>query len=442
MQDIIHDLYQREIYPPMSHPLSDPAVSGAMAYLRGLPVVAPRGARILEIGCCSGHHLIPLAIRWPESQFTGIDLAERSIEVAEARAAAAGVKNIRFLAADLRSFEPGESYDYIIAHGFWSWVPDEVKEALLLFLQRHLSPNGIATVSFNVEAGWKSRLPVIAKARAIQQAGDVDLMTALHLLKSVLEDGDPERLIADDMLEKGPAILDFDDFGPINHPYALGRFVDAAHAAGLRWLGSSDPAEEPGLEVSNAPIAIHFPTLKEANDSDLVSQRTFRSEILCRADAQVESPQVDIASLALRRGSGKVSPEVDPIYQMVGAICLSVPIIEQRLNAPDGEGLKLTMLEGLASKALSPRLEAVEFSAEPPAFPRLDRFRLFCANEKLPLVDAWHKPCAFPGEHYQVLAAMDSSRSIQELASFASERCPDLNFHPWLSHLASRGMFA
>ena len=141
MPDAIHELYQRLVYPPMSHPLSDPAVSAVAARLGGLEVPHPRRARILEIGCCSGHNLIPLAQRWPESRFTGIDLAERAIHEARERAAAAGIGNVDFHAVDLREFEPADGpFDFIIAHGFFSWVPDEVKVGFAGFLPHASQP--------------------------------------------------------------------------------------------------------------------------------------------------------------------------------------------------------------------------------------------------------------------------------------------------------------
>jgi hypothetical protein len=84
----------------------------------------------------------------------------------------------------------------------------------------------------------------------------------------------------------------------------------------------------------------------------------------------------------------------------------------------------------------------VDFASEPPEFPRLDAFRLFCAVNRLPLVDAWHRPCSFPAAHYQVLAAMDGGRSVRELSALAGSICPELHFAPWLRHLANRGLFS
>jgi trans-aconitate methyltransferase len=66
------ELYVAEAYPAMSHPAADPAVNVAVARAVGLDVADPAGARILEIGCGTGHHILSLANRWPRSEFSSI----------------------------------------------------------------------------------------------------------------------------------------------------------------------------------------------------------------------------------------------------------------------------------------------------------------------------------------------------------------------------------
>ena len=452
MADVIHELYDRRVYPPMSHPLADPAVSAVAARIGGLEVPAPQQARILEIGCCSGHHLLPLAQRWPESRFIGMDLSARSIGEARDRADRVGLSNIIFHVADLREFEPeGGPFDYIIAHGFFSWVPDEVKATLLSFCRRHLSRSGIATVSFNLECGWKRRLPVIAKVRAIQQARGGDEFSALEILRQVTDSGDPESAVIDDMLAKGAAILAFDDFGPVNDPWSLDRFARAAAGAGLRWLGESDPGENiPSCLSQEQRSALGA----DADDSlgfqlalDQAAQRTFRSGVLCRDDAPV-LPGISLGRIldfSVRAGPPPVDGAVNEIHRVLDSLapaCVSVRELIKRLPALDTREVAAGIYEGITCGWVRPRIEPVVFEAAPPEFPRLDGFRLLCARDGLPLVDAWHQPCAFPQGHYQVLALMDGSRSRQELAEFSRDRCPELAFDPWLRHLAWRGMFA
>ena len=422
MTNPVQQLYQTRVYPAMSHPLSDPAVSGVVAMLGGLDVVQPSKARILEIGCASGHNLIPLAMRWPGSRFTGIDLSEQAVAAARGLAEHAGLENAEFQAVDLRNFEAGgEPFDFIIAHGFFSWVPDEVKSALLAFCQRNLSSNGIATISFNLESGWLPRMPVIQKVRAILQAGAADEMAALALLRTVTDADAPELAIIDDMLAKGPGILPFDDFAPVNDPWSLERFVVAASSAGLRWLGESDPAR--------AAIA---------------AGQTFHSAVLCRDDAvlreRVSSAVLD--QLAVRVGDGPSTD--DPLVEaleLVSPACIPVWELELMLPAMERRELGQRVIEGFRRGLVLPWIEPLRYDPEPPDRPQLNRFRLECARRCLPLVDAWHQPCAFPNRHFRVLAQMDGTINQMELESFSRSHCPELDFHPWLRHLAGRGMF-
>ena len=452
MTDIIHDLYQQQAYPPMSHPLADPAVSAVAAKMGGLEVPPPRRARMLEIGCGSGHHLIPLAMRWPESRMVGIDLAGRAIDEARRRAKLAGARNIEFHAVDLREFKPkGRPFDFIMAHGFFSWVPDEVKAALLRFCRQHLSPSGIATISFNLACGWKPRLPVIAKVRAIQQARGGGVVEALEILKSLLAGGDPEIVIIDDMLAKGAVILGFDDFGPVNDPWALDDFARAAADAGLRWLGESDP----GGNIPSSLSKEFFDDLRRRIPDPLGLQlaldeaagRTFRSGVLARDDAPVaeQVSQGRLMDLAVRVGPPLSDVTMDELYRAIQAFAPScVPVGEVLKLLPDRElpSVAMQVFQGINEGWIRPRIEPVEFDPATPDFPKLNSFRLLCARENLPLVDNWHQPCGFPEAHYQVLAAMDGRMSRAELVEFSARQCPELALEPWLRHLAWRGMFA
>ncbi len=423
MHDPLQQLYRARSYPAMSHPLSDPALSSVAALLGGLNVKHPSGARILEIGCSSGHNLIPLAMRWPNASFVGIDFSEPAIRSALELAALAGLTNVDFHAVDLRDFNnTGEPFDFIIAHGFFSWVPDEVKAALLEFCGDNLALSGIATVSFNAEPGWRARFPVIQKARAIQHAGAGDEMTALAILREVTESDSPEIAIIDDMMAKGPEILPFDDFAPINDPWPLERFVLATAEAHLHWLGESDPSAN---EVSTG--------------------WSFHSAVLCRAEAPLEERVTWTGLKRIFMRLGAAPNESNPVQEVISQAaprCVSADELQALLPDMERRELGQHILDGIKRGWILPRIEAVSYHPEPPERPSLNPFRLECARRKLPLVDAWHRPCSFPPNHFDVLARMDGSQDQHALADFAAGHCAELDFTAWLRHLAARGMFA
>lgn len=405
----------------MSHPSADPAVVAASALLSGLATADAGSCRVLEIGCGSGHHLIPLALRWPQSTFTGLDFSSAHIASAQELARISGARNLSFHHADLRDFCPEDfppesgPFDYIIAHGFLSWVPDDVKRALFAFIRQHLAANGVAVVSFNVATGWEKRFPVIGKTRAIQQAGGVGEMRALTLLAEVSEDP-TELAIIRDMLAKGPEILPFDDFAPVNDPWSLSRFLQTAGAAGLRFLGESDASENFPAGITRAArkdISARFRSDPDALDR--AAGRTFRSALLCREEA------------VLRR----ISPEEIRSFHL-------------RWKQPARAGIPENPAEifrAIEDGLLQARIEKPCFDLRMPDFPMLGAFRLECARRHLPLVDAWHRPCVFPPEQRRVLALMDGRKSLAELGRAAAEIAPRLAFRPWIAHLAGRGMF-
>jgi SAM-dependent methyltransferase len=440
--------FENHGYPPMSHPLSDPAVTSVAARLAGLRTPHPASARILEIGCASGHNLLPLAERWPDTSFTGIDLSPAAIQTASGLAAASGLHNARFITADLADFSPADGpFDFILVHGVFSWVPDATKQSLLDFCRRHLSPSGTACISFNVAAGWESRLPIIARARQLmesRQIGRIEALQALH--------DDPSsahiRPILADMLAKGPDILAYDDFAPVNDPWPLERFVAAASSSGLRWLGESAPAE-------NFPAALSASdrqTLLESGEDPLTIQsaidhltgRTFRSALLCRADAPMAEKISTAVVLEFALRSTPATRAGTPLTRILRSFapsCVAVTELAGHLGSPDVPGLAREIFQSITAGSLEARIEPVLLNPAAPEKPTLSPLRQQCARLRLPLVDVWHRPCTFPAHQHSLLEKLDGQHSLSRLAAIAHETCPGMDFQAWIDHLASRGMF-
>ena len=56
---------------------------------------------------------------------------------------------------------PGDTgrFDVVIAHGFYSWVPPDVRDAMFVAMRAHLAPHGLGFASYNLLPGaWIRRI--------------------------------------------------------------------------------------------------------------------------------------------------------------------------------------------------------------------------------------------------------------------------------------------
>lgn len=152
------DDYDLMPYRSMPYALSRPEHLAAVLRVFGIAAPDPEGARVLELGCASGGNLIPLAARFPQAQFLGIDLSRRQVADGQARIADLGLNNIEIRQGDIALYDPGEArFDYVICHGVYSWIPPDAQDGVMRIAGRALSPTGAAYVSYNVYPGWRMR---------------------------------------------------------------------------------------------------------------------------------------------------------------------------------------------------------------------------------------------------------------------------------------------
>lgn len=170
--------------PYQSAPITQTQLShlAALGLLHGLQTAAPECCRVLEIGCAEANNLIPMAYRWPESQFVGIDLSSVQIESGRTLIERLQLKNIDLIAKNILDCDAPSlgQFDYIIVHGVYSWVPRLVQKHILQLIQACLSSQGLAYISYNTYPGWHSQKVLRDALRFYCQANDdEELMLAL-----------------------------------------------------------------------------------------------------------------------------------------------------------------------------------------------------------------------------------------------------------------------
>ena len=114
-------------------------------------------ARVLEIGCSFGGNIIPFALENPKADIVGIDLSSVQVEEGNRIIEYLGLENIRLIHQNVLEFDKKfRKFDYIICHGVFSWVNEEVQRGILSVIKNHLTENGSAILSYNTYPGWKN----------------------------------------------------------------------------------------------------------------------------------------------------------------------------------------------------------------------------------------------------------------------------------------------
>jgi SAM-dependent methyltransferase len=296
MNDSLRASYDAVPYRHGAVPDSHPARLGAIARLHGVAAAAPEQCRVLELGCAEGMNLLPLAERFPQAQFTGVDFSPGQIATAEKARVSCGVENVRFICADVKNFE-NLPVDYLIAHGVYSWVGDDVKDSILALCAKSLVPGGVAYISYNTLPGWSllSGLREVLLGEISREAEAAAQIAHAQRVLAVLGQcvaGQPGAYAAllreaiADMRAKPPALLFHDDLAPINDPVTFTQFTAHAARHGLHYLAEAHYAAMPyehvpaPMRTALAELQPDFPRAQQF--MDVLFQRWLRNSLLVR----------------------------------------------------------------------------------------------------------------------------------------------------------------
>ncbi len=289
-------------YPGQAYPQTHPDTLATIATLFGLPAAPVERCRVLELGCGDGGNLLPMACRLPESRFSGIDLSARAIAQGSSMVARLGLENVKLVHADLLEWDGRqEEFDYIIAHGVYTWVPPAVQARVLAICGTHLARNGVAFVSYNAYPGSHLRAMVremmlfrtaqfdapeakVAEAQAFLRFLSDNTPAGSDLYCAVLKT-ELDRLSRD----KGPYLIHGDLAENQNLVY-FHQFASHAASHGLQYLGEAS-FRDMRTDLFPAEAAAHLERLaaegryiEKEQVQDFLTCRRFRQTLLCRAD--------------------------------------------------------------------------------------------------------------------------------------------------------------
>jgi methyltransferase-like protein len=273
-----------------------------MARLLGIPAPAPSTARVLELGCSDGGNLIPMAARSLGATFLGIDASKAQIAAGRVVVSALDLSNIELRQQDILNFAPAEGrFDYIIAHGVYSWVPAPVREKILAIVAANLAPNGIAYISYNAMPGSGIRLMLrdlaFFHARGIEDpTGKArrarELITTLA--GPMAENDLPHNLLFRQefgYVERSPELyFRHDLMEEENHAFYFHEFVAAARKHHLQYV--SEPSLWEILPThlgakARAALGKCEHWLDMEQQMDFLRFRSFRQTLVCHAAVPV-----------------------------------------------------------------------------------------------------------------------------------------------------------
>jgi SAM-dependent methyltransferase/methyltransferase-like protein len=295
--------YDRIPYPGRANAHTHPDRLAAIAVLYGMVPPPVEHCRVLEIGCGHGNNLIPMAFGLPGSEFVGIDLAAKPIEAAQARIDCIRLRNIQVRAMNLLDLglEFGQ-FDYIIAHGLYSWIPPAVQDKLLAVCDQNLTSNGVAFISYNANPGGHIRkmlreMMQFRTSRIHDPEGQAREGRAfLRLLLEGMDARTPFRLILQEELERmsdrGLGAIYHDELSPDFLPVQFADFIERAGRHGLQFLSEV----ELGCMIDVVPNSEPLAALRELAAGDLIASqqffdfvkfRWFRQTLLCHHEIQL-----------------------------------------------------------------------------------------------------------------------------------------------------------
>ena len=291
-------------YPSHAYPETHPDRLKVMAVLFGLDPPPVETSRILEIGCGDGSNIIPIAFSLPQAHCVGIDFACKPIEASQSLVRRTGIENVKCEVMDVRDITKAfGTFDYVLAHGFFSWVPAPVQEKVLTICRDNLAPTGVALISYNTyPAGHIREASRELMLFHLQQNRDTNTLVScgmdfLQDLQQMINGNDLWKALiraeVERLTKRHTNTVFHDEFSPIYSPVYFKDFVSAAERLGLQFLSEAlledmiNPHITPEVErrlneLANGDLITYYQYL------DFVLFRGFRRTLLCHRDIQLK----------------------------------------------------------------------------------------------------------------------------------------------------------
>lgn len=486
------DTYDSVPYVSFAYAYTHPDSLCSLGRLFGLAPASPRRCRVLELGCASGGNLIPMAEQLPEAEFVGIDRSRVQIDRGRALVGELQLRNIRLEQADILRVDPQTigSFDYVICHGVFSWVPREVQDRILALTAAVLRPRGLAFVSYNVYPGWHMRELVrhmmVFHQRRFSEPGK-QLEQARALLDFVASSvqrraaaNDPYALLLGKELDSIRAMPDaylfHEHLERDNTPIYFHEFVERLQALPLRYVCDTDlnlmVARDMPQDVVETLGRIADDQIRMEQYLDFIRNRQFRTSVLCRIEAEPQR-RLQPARVELLRWTMAAKPTSEPSLEpgvelgfscssganissgepltkaallelcarwpatlefdaLIEASCARLLAAGVDVGAPDRERLAADLIECLLRKAVIARSWEPGLATSLPDKPKLSAFNRITAEREGWIASLHHHRIELAAPVQKLASLLDGTRDraalLTELVALVEDK--ELSFRP------------
>jgi len=333
MENINRETSYDEI-PYVSHPFpqSHPERLATIGRLFGMSPKPVTQCRVLELGCGNGGNLIPMAYSLPESEFIGVDLSKRHVEKGCEGICDLGLRNIRIEHASITEVdESWGTFDYIICHGVFSWVSNDVQEKILSISSQNLSSDGIVYISYNTYPGWHIRGMIrhMMLYHALQFRDTPNRIKQARALLDFLEQSVPDDkpvgpLLKDEIKgirESRDWYLFHEHMEEFNVPLYFHQFVERAEQHGMQYLGEAEFATMMtsgfSQEVADTLNRISRDIIRVEQYMDFLRNRLFRRTLLCHREQPLERNLKNLENQDFLVASA-AAPSTEPVNLSAG----------------------------------------------------------------------------------------------------------------------------
>jgi len=476
-----------DLLPYRSHsfPQSHPDHLATLARLVGLEPQPVTASRVLELGCASGGNLIPLGHQLPGSEFTGVELSGHQAGLGRKAILDLGLKNVEIKHMDIMDIdETLGMFDFIIAHGVYSWVPREVQEHILDIASSNLSPHGVAYVSYNTYPGWHVREMI--RHMMLYHSNRFDhFQTRVEQARAFMafladavsgQNSSYEALLRQelDLILKSDDAYVFHEFlEEDNSPEYFHQFMERAQRHGLQYLAEADfhsslTSSFP-KNIRDKIEGLSQDIIESEQFMDFLRNRHFRQTLLCHCGLSLqrtlgaenlegikiascadpengsldcspgslqtfrtpegmwtssESPATKAALTVLRRTWPQTldfEALLNEVARFLGHETQNCPMA---LEEPRREDLAEDLLHCFAEKVIEFHTQGPHFVTRLNQRPKASPLAAYQAHHGLPIVNQRHETVVLEEMPREILKLMNGSRNLEAIVNILSDLAP------------------